>query len=75
MKYASGAVPVLVTRTLTVAGWLAHNWLQHYTYRITLSGWIFVAAGGVALLIAEVTIASQAIRAALANPVVAMRNE
>jgi putative ABC transport system permease protein len=58
-----------------VAGWLAHNWLQQYTYHIALSGWIFVAAGGVALLIAWVTIASQAIRAALANPVVALRNE
>jgi putative ABC transport system permease protein len=58
-----------------VAGWLAHNWLQQYTYRIVLSGWIFVGAGGVALLIAWVTIASQAIRAALANPVVALRNE
>ncbi len=58
-----------------VAGWLAHNWLQQYTYRIALSGWIFVMAGVLALLIAWVTIASQAIRAALANPVVALRSE
>jgi putative ABC transport system permease protein len=58
-----------------VAGWLAHNWLQQYAYHIGLSGWIFVGAGGVSLLIAWVTIAAQAIRAALANPVVALRNE
>jgi ABC-type antimicrobial peptide transport system permease subunit len=58
-----------------VAGWVAHNWLQQYAYHIGLSAWIFVAAGGVALLIAWVTIATQAIRAALANPVVALRNE
>jgi putative ABC transport system permease protein len=58
-----------------VAGWLAHNWLQHYTYHITLNGWIFVGAGGLALLIAWITIASQTIRAALANPVVALRTE
>jgi putative ABC transport system permease protein len=36
-----------------VAGWLAHNWLQQYTYRIALSGWIFVAAGGVVALRSE----------------------
>jgi len=58
-----------------VAGWLAHNWLQQYTYHIGLNGWIFMAAGGAAMLIAWVTIATQVIRAALANPVDALRNE
>jgi ABC-type lipoprotein release transport system permease subunit len=58
-----------------VAGWLAHNWLQRYTYRIALDGWIFFVAGGLGLVIAWLTIGIHAIRAALANPVIALRNE
>jgi putative ABC transport system permease protein len=57
------------------AGWLAHNWLQQYTYRVALGGWIFVGAGFLALAIAWLTIGVHAIRAALANPVVALRSE
>ncbi|HWB25442.1 MAG TPA: ABC transporter permease [Chitinophagaceae bacterium] len=58
-----------------VAGWMMHNWLQHYEYRIGLSWWIFVSAGSMAILIALVTISFQTIKAALANPVKALRSE
>ena len=40
-----------------------------YAYRIEIQGWIFLAAGLTAILIALVTISFQAIRAAIANPV------
>jgi putative ABC transport system permease protein len=39
------------------------------------SWWIFVTAGGLAVSIALVTISSQAIRAALSNPVKSLRAE
>ena len=58
-----------------MAGWLTHNWLQQFTYRTALSGWIFIVAGVLALVIAWLTIGVLAVRAAMANPVVALRNE
>lgn len=49
--------------------------LQNYAYRIDMSWWVFALAGGVALLIALLTVSTQAIKAALANPVEALRYE
>jgi putative ABC transport system permease protein len=51
------------------------HWLQDFAYRIELSWWLFALAGGVALLIALLTVSTQAIKAALANPVEALRYE
>jgi len=54
--------------------WLAmRNWLRNFAYRVTINRWVFVLAGGVALLIALATISYQAIKAALANPVKSLR--
>jgi putative ABC transport system permease protein len=56
--------------------WLAmQRWLQNFAYRIDLSWWVFALAGGTALVIALVTVSTQAIKAALANPVEALRYE
>ncbi len=58
-----------------VAWWAMHNWLQDFAYRITIGWWIFFAAGAIAFLIAFITVSSQAIKAALANPVKSLRTE
>jgi ABC-type antimicrobial peptide transport system permease subunit len=58
-----------------VAWWMMHNWLQGYQYRITISWWIFFAAGISAILIAILTISFQSIKAAIANPVKNLRTE
>jgi putative ABC transport system permease protein len=56
--------------------WFAMNrWLQDFAYRIEMNWWVFALAGVSALLIALLTISSQAIKAALANPVEALRYE
>ncbi len=56
--------------------WYAMNqWLQGFVYRITISGWIFVAAGVAALLVAFLTVSYQTVRAAIANPVDSLRSE
>jgi len=56
--------------------WVAMNrWLQNFAYRIEISWWIFALAGGLALLVALLTVGTQAIRAALANPVESLRYE
>ncbi|HEY8896523.1 MAG TPA: ABC transporter permease [Niastella sp.] len=61
--------------SLPLSWYVAHNWLQNYSYRTALSWWVFVAAGMVALLITIITVSFQAIKAAIANPVRALRSE
>ena len=51
------------------------TWLQGFAYRIDITIWSFVLASALAVLIAIVTISSRAIRAALANPIEALRHE
>lgn len=58
-----------------IAWWAMNKWLQSFAYRINMSWWIFIAAAGTALLIAFITVSSQAIKAALANPVKSLRTE
>jgi putative ABC transport system permease protein len=58
-----------------IAYYIMHNWLQNYTYRIELSVWIFLSAIVGSMVIAWITVAYRAIRAALANPVKNLRTE
>ena len=51
------------------------KWLQNYQYRISISWWIFMVAGVIAVLIALLTVSFQAIKAAVANPVKSLRTE
>jgi putative ABC transport system permease protein len=58
-----------------VAWWMMQNWLQEYDYRININVGVFIAAAVLAILIALITVSSQAIKAALANPVKNLRTE
>lgn len=70
---------VLVTIAICIAApiawWAMSSWLQDFAYRITISIWIFIAAGALALLIAAISVSVQAIKAAVANPVKALQQE
>ena len=54
---------------------LMKNWLQQYDYRVEISWWIFIIAGLMAIVIALITVSTQAIKAALENPVKSLRSE
>jgi ABC-type antimicrobial peptide transport system permease subunit len=58
-----------------LAFWIMNDWLQKYDYRISIEGWVFALAGLLAVLIALVTVSTQAVKAALANPVKSLRTE
>ncbi|MHA4807126.1 ABC transporter permease [Flavitalea flava] len=58
-----------------LAYWLMKGWLDKYDYRIDFSWSVFVLAGLGAVAIALVTVSSQAIKAAIANPVKSLRSE
>ncbi len=55
--------------------YLMRQFLEQYEYRIDLSPLVLAMTGILALLIAWLTVSYQSIRAALANPVDALRNE
>jgi len=68
---------VLVAMLVAIPlSWLVMNkWLQDFAYRITMSWWMFAAAGLLAVLVAIMTISFQAIKAAITNPVKSLRTE
>ena len=58
-----------------LAWWLMNKWVQDFEYRTVIHWWVFVAAGSFVVIIALSVIVLQAIRAAVANPVVNLRSE
>jgi ABC-type lipoprotein release transport system permease subunit len=61
--------------SLPVSYFVTKHWLNSFAYRIDLQVWYFIGAGLITLFIAWTTVAVQAIRAATANPVEALRYE
>jgi putative ABC transport system permease protein len=58
-----------------VAYCVMSRWLQDFAYRIELGPGVFLLGGALALLIALLTVSAQAVKAARANPVDALRYE
>ena len=68
-------VLVAIVLATPLAWFVMDWWLQGFAYHIAIRWWIFVLAGIVALSIAFLTISIQSVRAALANPVEALKIE
>jgi putative ABC transport system permease protein len=58
-----------------VAWYAMDSWLKDFEYRISVSWWIYLLAGVVALTIALLTVSFQAIKAAISNPIKNLRTE
>jgi predicted permease len=58
-----------------VAWYMMHTWLSNFVYRTPLSSWFFIVAIAGSMLVAWITVGYKAIKAALANPVKALRSE
>jgi putative ABC transport system permease protein len=54
---------------------IMNSWLQNFAYRIDMEWTVFLAASVSLLLLALGTVSYQALKAAFANPVDALRNE
>jgi len=61
--------------SVPVAWYIMNKWLQNFAYRMSLSWWMFTAAGLLVLLIAIITVSFQSVKAAIANPVKSLRTE
>jgi putative ABC transport system permease protein len=68
-------VIVALVLAIPIAWYAFSKWLQNFAYRIDIPWWVFLAAAGIALFIAFITVSAQAIKAALANPVDSLRSE
>ena len=66
-------VLIAIVIAAPVAWYLMNQWLQNFAYRISINVWVFVTAAVTAILIALLTTGLQAIKAAKANPVKALR--
>lgn len=68
-------VSIAFVIAVPLAWYIMNKWLQDFAYRIHIQWWVFAAAGLLALVIALLTVSTQAIKAALANPVKSLRTE
>ena len=67
------AIAILIASP--IAWWAMNKWLEDFTYRIVIGWWVFVLAGIVAISIALITVSFQSIKAAIANPIKALKSE
>ena len=68
-------IAVALIISIPVGLYYLDMWLQDFAYRIELNWVFFVVAGGLATLIALVTVSYQSIKAAIVNPVKSLRYE
>lgn len=66
-------VGIAIVLAAPLAWYAGSRWLQDFTYRISVSAWLFGATAVVVVMIALLTVAYQAIKAAVANPVKNLR--
>jgi putative ABC transport system permease protein len=58
-----------------IAYYFMNKWLQDFAYRISIGWWVFILAGGIAIVIALTTVSFKAVKAATVNPVESLRYE
>jgi putative ABC transport system permease protein len=68
-------VLIAVVPAVAIAWWAMRGWLNDFAYRIELSWSVFALAALAAFAIALATVSLLSVRAALMNPVRALRNE
>jgi putative ABC transport system permease protein len=68
-------VIVSILLACPIAWYAMSSWLQNYAYRVSVQWWVFAAAGTAAIIIAVITVSFQSIKAAMMNPVKAIKAE
>jgi putative ABC transport system permease protein len=68
-------IAIAIVTGMPLVYFLMDNWIQGFAYRTTIDAFVFLAAGGLVLLIALLTVSFQTIRAARANPITSLRYE
>ncbi|MEL6610878.1 MAG: FtsX-like permease family protein, partial [Bacteroidota bacterium] len=68
-------VAVAFALAVPLAWWLLSGWLDGFAYQVGLGPFPFLIAGGLLLAVALATVGTQALRAAMADPIQALRHE
>lgn len=68
-------VTVALVISVPIAYYVMNRWLQDFAYRIDIGADVFILSGVIALTVALLTVSYTAIRAALSNPVNALKYE
>lgn len=68
-------VVIAYMAAIPIAWYTIHKWLENFSYKTSLSLWIFVLAGLLAIGIAFLTVSLQSWQIASMNPVEALREE
>ena len=68
-------VGISILIALPLSYLIGHQWLTRFAYRIELNIWFFASAGLAALIIAWLTVSTQAIKAANSNPAECLKDE
>jgi len=68
-------VGIAILIAMPIAYVAMQRWLENFAYRIEIPWGLFLTAGLLAILIAWLTVSYQSIKAALADPVKALRHE
>jgi ABC-type antimicrobial peptide transport system permease subunit len=71
------AILVLISTVIAspVAYYFMHNWLHNYQYHTDIAWWIFFVTAIGAILITLLTVSTQTVKAALANPIKSLKTE
>ncbi len=70
-----GWVGIAFLFAIPVTWYLLSRWIESFVYRVELSPWIALFAGGIVLLVTMLTVGWHSYRAATRNPVEALRSE
>ena len=70
-----GLVVIACLIASPLAWWSMNRWLEKYEYRIEIGWPVFVLAGSAAVIVALLTVSTQAVKAAIVNPVNRLRTE
>ncbi|ACU58456.1 ABC transporter permease [Chitinophaga pinensis] len=58
-----------------LAWYLMYQWLKDFAYRVDIQWWVFVLSGGIAVILALITVYVQTVKTALTSPVKSLRTE
>lgn len=61
--------------TTPLAYWKMGEWLETYTYHVSINFWLFLGVGALVVLLALAVVTANTLKAALANPVKSLKSE
>lgn len=68
-------IVIALVIAVPIAWWAMNQWLENFAYRISITWWMFVLAGLLAVLIALITVSFHTIKAGLVNPTRVLKAE